>query len=124
MQSELFFLLSDNLAEQLLVASRNGLHDQVEDLLMKGGDPNSEYYKRKHIGSTPLHEACSNNHPQTAKLLLQKGAYLRSFNSDNDTPLKGAVVRNNMECVKLLMDHCSPTGELELYACMLIYMHL
>ena len=101
----------DNPAEQLWVASRDGLHDQVEDLLKKGGDPNSEYYKRKHNGSTPLHEACSNNHPQTAKLLLQQGAYLKSLNSDNDIPLKVAVIKNSMECVKLLMDHCSPTGE-------------
>ncbi len=96
------------------MASRDGLHDQVEDLLKKGGNPNSEYYKRKHNGWTPLHEACSNNHPQTAKLLLQKGAYLRSLNSDNDIPLKVAVVKNSMECVKILMDHCSPTGELEI----------
>ena len=93
------------------MASRDGLHDQVEDLLKKGGNPNSEYYKRTHNGSTPLHQACCNNHPQTAKLLLQNGAYLKSLNSDNDIPLKVAVIKKSMECVKLLMDHCSSTGE-------------
>ena len=77
-------------------------------LLAREADPNKLFG-----GSTPLIEACLSNQPLTAEHLLKWGAVVdkRSDDDNNDTALHWACWKNSMDCVRVLMDHNSPTGE-------------
>ena len=74
------------------------------DLLHRGADPDI---------ARALHNACYRNHPRIAELLIKWGASLSLTDSvDGGTPLHDACVVNRMDCVRVLMVHNSPTGEL------------
>ena len=76
-------------------------------LLARGADPN-----KLTAGTTPLIEACWYNQPLTAEHLLKWGAVVDKRNDvDNITALHEACVYNSMDCVQVLMDHNSRTGE-------------
>ena len=77
----------------------------------RGVDPNSDWYSRENKGLTPLIWACSNNHPITAKYLLQWGARVDTRDEGNWIALHHACYFNNIDCVKVLLAHNSPTGE-------------
>ena len=72
------------------------------DLLRRGTDPN---------GYSQLHAASWTNHPHIAVTLIQWGADVRKKRDDQWTPLHYACDRNHMACVKVLLEHNSPTGE-------------
>lgn len=100
---------SDPLAEQLWMASHDGKSGEVLVLLQKGVDPNDDdCYKRKHIGLTPLHVSCANNHPLSTRNLIKWGARLTVVNEMKDTPLHRACFSGSMDCVRLLLEYGSP----------------
>ena len=99
----LFFSpLSKRLADLLVTASSNGHDTIVSNLLRRGADP--DIY-------TPLHTACQYNHPHMAVSLIQWGADLRRRYVNGWTPLHWACDSNALACVKMLLEHHSPTGE-------------
>ena len=105
---------SDDLAEQLYHASEHGVDTLVLELLARGADPNhNEFYNRVHFGFTPLIVACQYNHPLTAEHLLRWGAAVdKRTTVSKNTAFHFACYHNRMECVRVLMTHNSPTGEL------------
>ena len=100
----LFSPHSFSLARQLNTASWNGQETEVSDLLRRGADPDHYYYYT-------LHEACRSNHPRTALTLVQWGADVRRRRGGGWTPLHYACVNNSIACVKVLLEHHSPTSE-------------
>ena len=100
----LFFSPHSDYHAQLNNASWDGRDTEVIDLLRKGADPNYYY---------PLHWACHRNHPHTAVTLIQWGADVRRRDDDvyGWTPLHYACDNNCMACVKVCLEHHSPTGE-------------
>ena len=108
-----FFVLSDDLSEQLWQASKDGCDNEVLRLLQRGAPPDSEYYQRAHEGQSPLHVSCYYNHPLSAEYLLKWGASVTTINKWGSTPLHAASSDHSMDCVILLLEHNSPTGESE-----------
>ncbi len=103
---------SDNLAEQLYLASWNGRDQEVLELLQRGAPPNnSNYYTREHNGNTPLHMACVYNHLCCAELLIKFGAIVAATDNTGWTPLHSACYNNRKDIAKLLLEHHCPTGE-------------
>ena len=98
---------SYGLAEQLWLASHDGRHSEVLDLLQRGAPPDSEYYNKKPEGMSPLYAACWKNHPLSAEYLLKWGANVSSTNQNGTTPLVVASINHRTDCVKLLLDHHS-----------------
>ena len=66
--------------------------------------------------------ACLTNQPLTAEHLLKWGAVVDMRSVDNDTALHYACWKNSMDCVRVLMDHNSPTGEPGC-VCVAVYTH-
>ena len=56
-------------------------------------------------------QACLYNQPLTAEHLLKWGAVVDKRGDGNNTALHWACWDNYMDCVRVLMDHNSPTGE-------------
>ncbi len=103
---------SDNLAEQLYLASISGRDQEVLELLQRGAPPdNSNYYTREQYGDTPLHRACAENHVHSAELLIKFGAIVAAKAKNGWTPLHHACLFNNKATAKLLLEHHCPTGE-------------
>ena len=103
---------SEDLAEQLYLASEDGRDQEVLELLERGAPPNnSDYYTREHYGYTPLHIACRNNHPHSAELLIKYGAIVAATDYYNFTPLHSACFNNSKTCAELLLKHGFPKGE-------------
>ena len=100
---------SDHLAEQLWVASWKGQDIDVLRLLQRGAPPQSDYYQRERGGQSPLWVACSRNHPPSADYLLKWGASVTITTPRGSTPLHASY--GSMDCVRLLLDHHSPTGK-------------
>ena len=107
---------SDDLAEQLWQASYHGRHSEVLDLLQRGAPPDSDYYNKEHGGQSPLFAACWGNPPFSAEYLIKWGANVSFTTEDGFTPLMTASCWHNTDCVKLLLDYHSPTGE-SVYVC-------
>ncbi len=103
---------SDDLAEQLYLASSYGRDQEVLKLLQRGVPPNSDYYTREHGEHTPLHMACRHNHLRSAELLIKFGAIVAATTNYGNTPLHYACLHNCSEdTAKLLLEHHCPTGE-------------
>ena len=94
---------SDYLAWQLNNASIHGRNTEALDLLRRGVNPNDYSYY-------PLHIACQFNDHHTAVTFIQWGADLRRRDV-GWTPLHFACGYNHIACVKVLLEHHSPTGE-------------
>ncbi len=105
------YIYSDNLAEQLWLASLTGRDHEVLELLQRGVPPYSVFYTREHRGWTPLHTACANNHPCSAELLIKFGAIVTATDNNGWTSLHSACYRNSKDTAKLLLEHHCPTGE-------------
>ncbi len=104
-------LHSDNLAERLWWASRDGRDQKVLKLLQRGAPPNnSDYYTRVNYGYTPLHWACVGNYLRSAELLIKFGAIVAATTNSGWTPLHSACAYNSEDTAKLLLGHC-PIGE-------------
>ncbi len=103
---------SDNLAERLWWASRDGHDQKVLELLQRGASPNnSDYYTRQLYGYTPLHWACVGNYLRIAKLLIKFGAIVAATSNSGRTTLHSACAYNSEDTAKLLLEHHCPTGE-------------
>ena len=103
---------SDDLAEQLYLASSYGRDQEVLELLQRGVPPNSDYYTREYGGLTPLHRACANNHLRSAELLIKFGAIVAATDDIYGyTPLHYACLHNSEATAQLLLEHHCPTGE-------------
>ncbi len=90
------------------MASSNGCHQEVLQLLRNGAPPDHE----QEGGWTPLHMACANNHLRSAKLLIKFGAIVAAaYNDSRWTPLHWACLNNSKDTAKLLLEHHCPTGE-------------
>jgi ankyrin repeat protein len=53
---------------------------------------------------TPLHFAAYTGNIKTAELLIEKGASINAFTSDNKTPLHFAIDNKNVETATLLIE--------------------
>ena len=103
---------SDDLAEQLYLASRDGRDQEVLELLQRGVPPNnSDYYTREWHGYTPLHGACRHNHLRSAELLIKFGSIVAATDNNGWTPLHWACFNNRKDTAQLLLEHHCPTGE-------------
>ena len=89
----------------------DGHHSEVLDLLQRGAPPDSEYYSKQYVGRSPLYAACMENHLLSAEYLLKWGAKVSTTSDHRETPLIAASIYQHTDCVKLLLDHHSPTGE-------------
>lgn len=56
----------------------------------------------RHIGWTPLHEACVYGHTKVVLLLLKHGANVNARGMDGDSPLHDAVANAHLEVGKVL----------------------
>ncbi len=81
--------------------------DLLNIFLKNGLDPNFQYPKDQKPewmhGMTILMYASANNHPETAKLLLEKGADINAQNNDGWTALMYALIYNYPEIAELLL---------------------
>ena len=105
-----FSIHSDRLAQQLWQASRDGRDSEVLELLQRGVPPDSEYYQRTHDRKSPLWIACLWNHPLSAEYLIKWGASVTTVTMLGSTPLHVACANHRMDCVRILLEHHSPTG--------------
>jgi ankyrin repeat protein len=55
-------------------------------------------------GRTPLHWAPESGHPETAQLLLEKGANVNATDGDGSTPLHWASLNGHLETAELLLE--------------------
>ncbi len=104
-------IYSDDLAEQLHLASCDGRDQEMLELLQRGAPPNSDYYTREYGGLTPLHRACANNHLRSAELLIKFGAIVAATDIIGRTPLHWACYNNRKATAQLLLEHHCLTGE-------------
>ena len=56
-------------------------------------------------GATPLYAAIQNNHPESAKLLLSRGADVNADTGDHNSMVHLAVYNGEEEMVKLLLQY-------------------
>ena len=102
-------------ASQLWWASVDGDVSAVNRLLAEGADPNSFY-----LGETPLHAACMNNHINTIKALVNKGARVNAVTDDGWTPLHYSCSNGHKETTQFLLGTgVCQTGQCD---CVCIYM--
>jgi ankyrin repeat protein len=102
------------MAEDLILASKNGDIEAVQKYLNDGVDPNSTaILNNAHIFSmsmlldktTPLIEASKSGHIEIVRLLLDKGANPNQTTSFRDSPPIIIASRNGYpEIVKLLLE--------------------
>ncbi len=87
----------------LALAAQHGRSEVVRALLDAGEDPNRFNPEGHHAHATPLHQSIANGHPDTARLLIERGARLdvedRIFQS---TPLGWAEHCQQPEIAKLI----------------------
>ena len=87
------------LNEQLYWAARDGHTEEVVRLLGEGANPNWQ----DTAGSSAVHVACLNNHPQALTALLNNNGNLNIKTTWHDMPLHYACDRGSLECVRILM---------------------
>src|SRR5271156_935481 len=91
-----------DVAEDLLAATRKGDVAQVKALLDKGADVNS----KSPYGSTPLFFACDRGNLEIVKLLIDRGADVNVEDTFyHETALGWATSKDRVAIVKLLLDH-------------------
>jgi ankyrin repeat protein len=83
-------------------AVRKGHVACVERLLQLKANVNSQ---ANNYLNSPLHLACSNNDPESVRLLLAHGADPSLRNDLDETPFDCAKENDASECLKLLQKH-------------------
>ena len=93
----------------LYIASSHGYSEVAHSLMDHGADLNAGGNDRdehgEEVGWTPLHAAIYNDHPDTALLLVKRGANTETRSSQDQTPLYMASSRGFAEVVRLLIDY-------------------
>src|ERR1700733_3960848 len=93
----------EELNKALRKATKNGDSTKVIELIVAGADINAQV---NYSGETPLHETCSNNNIEMAKLLINHGADVNSKADHDITPLYNVCSSNgNVELAQLLISH-------------------
>ena len=82
-----------------------GLTSVVHDLISQSFSP--VLTARNFHSSTPLHETARKGYVDTAELLIKHGANLLDQNAKKSTPLFMAVAYNQIDMVKMLLNHDS-----------------
>ena len=89
---------------KLCIASRDGVIEDVEILLMLGADVNAKNHDQMTPDQeTPLHLAARYGHSEIAKLLVQNGADVDAKNNNQKTPLHLAAENGPSEIAELLL---------------------
>ncbi|KAA3680037.1 ankyrin [Paragonimus westermani] len=89
----------------LHLASKEGHHEVVRELLARGADPNRATKK----GNTALHIASLAGQFEVVKILLDAGSNVNTQAQNGFTPLYMAAQENHLEVVKLLLTkHANP----------------
>jgi ankyrin repeat protein len=83
----------------LMIAASKGYSKEINRLIKKGADVNSE----SNDGVTPLIYAVSNNKAEVVKLLIENGANVNKITSTFETPLLISVKNQNMEITEVLI---------------------
>ena len=84
------------------MAANAGQIEIAKFLLQRGADIDAHWYLND---MTPLLLALHSNHPEVARLLIDKGAEVNVRDKMRHTPLKYATEEKNQELIKLLRDH-------------------
>jgi len=90
---------SDTRETPLGLAIRLGETEAVEELLLRGANPN-----RRSRGSAPIHEAAARGNLEAARLLLDHGASWDVRDGDSKTPLEVAQANNQTRFYFFLED--------------------
>ena len=94
-----------------LQAAEKGHHDILQVLMDAGNDINGVLMEEEHPfyfrnyeldGNTALHVAASENHVETVRFLLEKGAKTDLKNRDGKTARELAEAGGNTQCAELL----------------------
>ncbi len=84
----------------LISASKEGLKDFVQDLLLRGADVGAGSDK----GKTALHYASANGHTEIVRMLIEKGAEVDACDREGHTPLMLAAIYGCNLTVQALLD--------------------
>ena len=88
----------------IIVAIESGNNEMLVELLKRGA---SVYEKHPVFGRLALHTACYYGNAEAVKILLDHNKNIVNYQSDNDgwTPLDDAVLKGNIQIVKLLIEY-------------------
>ncbi|MCP1223932.1 ankyrin repeat domain-containing protein [Sebaldella sp. S0638] len=88
----------------IIVAIESGNNEMLAELLKRGA---SVYEKHPVFGRLALHTACYYGNAEAVKILLDHNKNIVNYQSDNDgwTPLDDAVLKGNIQIVKLLIEY-------------------
>ena len=119
-------IYSEQLAEQLYQATKDGDIDQVTTVLKQGANPNNTLYWRDEWvfpKLPPLHHACWKGNLQLAKVLVTSSGAItnRGDRNYNQTPLHWACESGDIDTVMYLINelHCD-VGESVDYLCQML----
>jgi hypothetical protein len=77
-----------------------GDFNAVKGFLLRGEDPNAQDY----TGTTCMHAAAANNHPDIIELLHRAGADVNTRDKNMSSPLISAVTKGNLPIVRQLIE--------------------
>ena len=88
----------------IIVAIESGNNEMLSELLKRGA---SVYEKHPVFGRLALHTACYYGNAEAVKILLEYNKTIVNYRSDNDgwTPLNDAVLKGNIQIVKILLEN-------------------
>lgn len=88
----------------IIAAIESGNNEILPELLKRGA---SVHEKHPVFGRLALHTACYYGNLEAAKILLEHNKDIVNYQSDNDgwTPLDDAVLKGNIQIVKLLLEY-------------------
>ena len=115
-------IYSEQLAEQLYQATKDGDINVVTTLLKQGANPNNTLYWSNEWGFSklpPLHHACQEGNIKLVKLLVKNGG--ATTDKGDHTPLHWACESGDLDTVMYLINelHCD-VGECVDYLCQML----
>ena len=86
------------MGKQLLAASRDGLTEDVSQLLARSAPMTTDW-----LGTSPLHLASMNGHCSTAEVLMRSGCSRDAKTKVDKTPLHLAATEGHSQMAELLL---------------------